>query len=328
VLDLLRPPPHRGPLIAAGAVVLAAGVAVFELRLDDTLALGVHFLILALAAGIILALGLQAPNEDGRPPAYQSVLLVTGLLLLYGALLRLAFTLGAEDFFSDFPAGELTWTSLVVAVTALYAAVFRRSAICLLVAAIAATIALLSAWDWAFEPETFGPSRWLLALDAAGLVLVALSLRASWPRHAELLIDAGGLAILFIGLQGVWVTFFAAAGALPVERPVLPDFWELIVLGAGCGLVAFGAIDRSPGPAWLGFANLVVFVVATGVNQDEAIYFWPIALILLGAVAMAAGLRPRQPLPPEPDAYRAGEQPLASRTEDDEVVLRVRVDDR
>jgi hypothetical protein len=328
VLDLLRPPPHRGPLIAAGAVVLAAGLAVFELRLDDTLALGVHFLILALAAGVILALGLQAPNEEGRPPAYQSVLLVTGLLLLYGALLRLAFTLGAEDFFSDFPAGELTWTSLVVAGMALYAAIFRRSAICLLLAAIAATVALLSAWDWAFEPETFAASRWLLALDAAALVLVALSLRASWPRHAELLIDAAGLAILFIGLQGVWVTFFAAAGALPVEGPVLPDFWELIVLGAGCGLVAFGAIDRSPGPAWLGFANLVVFVVATGVNQDEAVYFWPAALILLGAVAMAAGLRPRQPLPPEPDAYRAGEQPLASRTEDDEVVLRVRVDDR
>ena len=328
MLDLLRPPPHRGPLIAAGAVVLAAGLAVFELRLDDTLALGVHFLILALAAGVILALGLQAPNEDGRPPAYQSVLLVTGLLLLYGALLRLAFTLGAEDFFSDFPAGELTWTSLVVAGTALYAAIFRRSAICLLIAASGATRARRSGWGWAFVPQTFAASRWLLALDAAGLVLVALSLRASWPRHAELLIDAAGLAILFIGLQGVWVTFFTAAGALPVERPALPDFWELIVLGAGCGLVAFGAIDRSPGPAWLGFANLVVFVVATGFDQDEAIYFWPIALILLGAVAMAAGLRPRQPLPPEPDAYRAGEQPLASRTEDDEVVLRVRVDDR
>ena len=35
---------------------------------------------------------------------------------------------------------------------------------------------------------------------------------------------------------------------------------------------------------------------------------------------MAAGLRPREPLPPEPDAYRAGEQPLASRTADDELV--------
>jgi hypothetical protein len=99
------------------------------------------------------------------------------------------------------------------------------------------------------------------------------------------------------------------------------------VFGAGCGLVAFGALDRSPGPAWLGVAILVLFVLDVGLEDEGAIYFWPIALILLGAVAMAAGLRPRRPLPPEPDGYRAGEQPLASRAADDEVVLRVRVDD-
>ena len=80
--ELLRPPPHRGPLIAAGAVVLAVGLATAELRLSsDTLAPFWHLLMLAVAAGVIFALGLQAPNEGGRPPAYQSVLLVTGLLL-------------------------------------------------------------------------------------------------------------------------------------------------------------------------------------------------------------------------------------------------------
>ena len=62
-----------------------------------------HFLILGTAAAVVLALGLQAPNEDGRPPAYQSVLLVTGLLLLFPALLRLSATLGAEDFGTRLP---------------------------------------------------------------------------------------------------------------------------------------------------------------------------------------------------------------------------------
>ena len=128
MLELLRPPPHRGPLIAAGAVVLATGLALLELRLEDDVAVGVHFLILGTAAAVVLALGLQAPNEDGRPPAYQSVLLVTGLLLLFPALLRLAATLGAEDFGTDFPAGELTWTALVTAGVALFAALHRRSA--------------------------------------------------------------------------------------------------------------------------------------------------------------------------------------------------------
>jgi hypothetical protein len=328
VLELLRPPPHRGPLIAAGAVVLATGLALLELRLMDELAVGVHFLILGTAAGIVLALGLQAPNEDGRPPAYQSVLLVTGLLLLFPALLRLAATFGAEDFATDFPAGELTWTSLVTGGVALFAALRRRSAICLFLAAVFGMVALLSGWEWVFENETFTASRWLLLVAAAGLVLAALALRANASRQAELLIDAAGVAILFIALQGVWITLFAGVALQTgVEQPSLPNFWELIVFAAGCGLVAFGAIDRSPGPAWLGVATLVLFVLDAGLEEEGAIYFWPIALILLGTVAMAAGLRPRRPLPPEPNAYRAGEQPLASRTADDEVVVRVRVDD-
>jgi hypothetical protein len=327
VLELLRPPPHRGPLIAAGAVVLATGLAVLELRLNAELAIGVHFAILALAAGIVLALGVQAPNEEGRPPAYQSVLLVTGLLLLYAALLRLSVALGAEDFFLDFPAGELTWTSFAAGAVALFAAVARRSAICLLLAAILGAVGLVAGWEWVFAPGTFTPARWLLLLTAAALVLVSLALRAGAPRQSELLIDGAGLAILFIGLQGVWTTFFGAVAAFQAEQAGLPGFWELIVLGAGCGLVAFGAIDRSPGPAWLGFANLAVFVIAAGSDTEEQLYFWPAALIIVGGVAMAAGLRPRQPLPPEPDAYRAGDAPLAARTADDEVVLRVRVDD-
>jgi hypothetical protein len=67
-------------------------------------------------------------------------------------------------------------------------------------------------------------------------------------------------------------------------------------------------------------------VIAAGTLSENTLYWWPLLLILIGAVAMGAGLRPRQPLPPEPDAYRAGDAPLASRSEDDEVVVRVRDD--
>lgn len=325
MLELLRPPPHRGPLIAAGAVVFAVGVAVFELRFIDQLSDIVHLLVLGAAAGLILALGLQAPNEDGRPPAYQSVLLVTGLLLLLPALLRLADVLGAEDP-DDFPAGELTWTLAVVAGVALYAALRRNSAICLLLAAIAAVGSLLSAWQWIFEPDSFTAGRWLLGFSAAALVMVALALRDSSPREAELLIDAAGLAILVIGLQGLFAVTFGSESGLDISDP-LPNFWELIGFGAGCGLVAFGALERRPGPAWLGVTNLAAFILLVGLNAADTLYFWPGLLLLVGAAMLAAGLRPRQPLPPEPDAYRAGEQPLASRTADDEVVVRVRLDD-
>ena len=321
--ELLRPPPHRGPLIAAGAVVLATGLILFELRFLNELADVVHFLALGIPAGVILALGLQAPNEDGRPPAYQSVLLVTGLLLLLPALLRLADVLGAENP-EDFPAGELTWTLAVVAGVAMYAAIKRNSAICLLLAVIAGVGALLSGWEWIFVPGTFTASRWLLLLSAAALVMAGIALRESAPRHAELLIDAAGLAILVIGGQGLVVATFDDAFT---STTALSGFWELIVFGAGVGLLAFGALDRSPGPAWLGFANLAAFTVAVGTDSDATLYFWPVALLLVGALMLGAGLRPREPLPPEPDAYRAGEQPLASRTADDELVMRVRVDD-
>jgi hypothetical protein len=326
VHELLSPPPHRGPLIAAGAVVLATGIVLAELRLDAELAPGVALVVVGAAAALILVLGLHAPNEDGGPPAYRSVLLVTGLLLLGDALLRLADVLGAEVDGVVPPAGTLTWTSLVLSAVAAYAAARSRSAACLLIAAIATGIAMLAALDWIVDPDGFGGARWLLLVLAAALVLAALRLRADAPRHAELLIDGAGFAILVIGLQavlrGVLRTFF---DGLPDD--LLSVFWELVILAVACGLIAYGAVDRSPGPAWLGIANLTVFVAVAAEAADATLYWWPLLLIVIGGGALAAGLRPRSPLPPEPDGYRAGEQPLAARaSDDDELVLRVRDD--
>jgi hypothetical protein len=323
--ELLRPPPHRGPLIAAGAVLLTTGLALMEQRLD--LAAGVHVLILGAVAALLLGLGVQAPNEGGRPPAYQSVLLVNGLLVLYPALLRLADALGAD--FGDGAHGAFVWTGIVEAGVAGWVAAYRRSAICALIAAIAAGSALLEAIEWIFDPSGFSAARWLLLLLALVLVLASLVLRAARPRHAELLIDGAALAILVIALQAlVGVVIGAVVPFGSASSQPLPGFWELVVLAAGCGLIAYGAVDRSPGPAWLGLANLAAFVGLVGPG-DETLEWWPLLLLLLGAGTMAAGLRPRAPLPPapEPAAYRAGEQPLAARTADDEIVVRVR-DDR
>jgi hypothetical protein len=324
--ELLRPPPHRGPLIAAGAVLITVGLALVELRTDD-LADGWRALILGSAAALVLGLGVQAPNEGGRPPAYQSVLLVCGLLLAYVGLLHLGGALNGDG---GPGAGLFVWTGLVQAGLAGWIAAYRRSAIAALISAVAAGIALLAAVDWIFDPSGFAAARWILLLLAGVLVLTGLVLRAGRPRHAELLIDAAALAILAIAgeaLVGVVIGVFAPFGTVPTAP--LPGFWELVVLGAGCGLVAFGAVDRSPGPAWLGVANLLAFVVLVG-QGDSTLHWWPVTLLVLGAATMLAGLRPRAPLPPppEPGAYRAGEQPLAARTADDDtIVVRVR-DDR
>jgi hypothetical protein len=321
--ELLRPPPHRGPLIAAGAVLLTVGLALMELRLH--LGAGVHVLILGVAAVLVLGLGAQAPNEGGRPPAYQSVLLVAGLLLLFAALLRVADAVGA-DFSGGPPAGALVWTGLAEAAVAGWVAAFRRSAIAALISALAAGIAVLAAIDWLFAPGSFAPARWILLLLAIVLVIASLALRAGSPRHAELLVDGAALAILVIALQAlVAVVLGAVVPFASVPQNPLPGFWELVVLAAGCGLVAYGAVDRSPGPAWLGVANLLAFIALAG-QGGETLRWWPVTLIALGLVVMVAGLRPRDPLPPEPPGaeYRAGDQPLAARSAPDDIVVRVR----
>ncbi len=131
--------------------------------------------------------------------------------------------------------------------------------------------------------------------------------------------SAAGVAILGISAQ-------AAAGFLIpfVGGDELPAFWEIVVLASGCGLLAYAAADRVAGPAYLGVANLAAFVLLT-TGVEETMKWWPITLLALGLLAMAAGMRPRRPLPAAPDAYGARDLPLAARAADEqETVIRVR----
>ena len=301
--ELLRPPPHRGPLIAAGGVALAVGVSLTVMRLGDDVPRGVTVAILLASGGLLYWLGAQAPNEDGRPPAYQSVLIATSLPLIFAALV----VLGAG--YEDPEPGTLLWTSAVVGALALWPAFERNSAISLLIAAILGGVVLIATSTVVLDSA----SRVLIALYALALVLCGLALREPARRHAEVLIDAAGLAIAWI-----------AASPFLLDESGLPVVWQVVVLGAGFGLVAFGAVDRSPGPAYLGVVNLVLFILVA--EDDDDLFWWPLILLAGGIAMLAAGLRPRRPLPPEPDPYRAGEAPLAARVDEDEIVVRVRKD--
>jgi hypothetical protein len=211
--------------------------------------------------------------------------------------------------------GAVVWTGAVMTVVSAWTAARCHSAICALIAAIAAGATVVEAVRWIFHPSSFTSSRWLLLVLAIALVLLALWLRGRYPRHAELLIDGAALAILAIVVESVIVSVIGSLGLFggSPEAP-LPGFWELVVLAAGCGLVAYGAIDGAPGPAWLGAANLVAFLAATAIGHST-LRWWPVILLVLGIGTMAAGLRPRSPLPPEPDGYRSGEHVLRVRDE-------------
>jgi hypothetical protein len=306
---LLRPPPHRGPLIAAGTVALAVGIALEEVRLRHAFGLGAHALILLAAGGLVFWLGAQAPNEDGAPPAYQSVLLVSGLAGLYAGLLTLA---GAAGMQVD--GTGLILPSLVVAGAALWPALRRASAICLLLAVVLLGLTAVGAWAW-LGGDRLWVLRVLLLVLAVAFALASLGMREPAPRHARQLVNGAGLATLAIGLSG-----FSFDGPLRLPGP-----WQAVLLAAGLGLIAYAALERAPGPAYLGVLNLVAFVVYAG-QRGDTLYWWPLVLLAAGGAMLGAGLRPRRPLPPEPPPYKAGDAPLAARAQDDEMVFRVRDD--
>ena len=87
VVRVMTPHPHRGALIAAGAVPLTLGVLLVNARLDARWGTGVFLVLTALAGGLVGGMGVLAPQEDERPRSYQQVLLLSGLALLFVAIM-------------------------------------------------------------------------------------------------------------------------------------------------------------------------------------------------------------------------------------------------
>ncbi len=290
---LLHPPAHRGPLIAAGALVLTVAVALLQVRLDW--GAGVQFAIVVALAVALLWLGLQAPPAGAAPYPHQSVLIVLALAASGGALLRLA------DVLEAFPpgSGTVAWTSAALGALAVPVSVRRQSAFAALVAAVAGGVAVVFALIEVADPSP-AVLRWLLLVLAVVYGLVSLPLRATSLRHAAQMVNAAGLATLAIG-------FVRPAALLD-----LPAAWPAVVFVAGVSLAAYAAADRAAGAAYLGAANLAAFLVA---ESEGGFWLWPLLLLVIGGVMVAVGLRPRRPLPPEPD----------SSTHPDDTPLTVRV---
>src|SRR3954470_8894641 len=118
--ELLHPPAHRGPLIAAGALVLSIGGAVVQVRMDWSPA--AHFAVAVVLAVTLLWLGLQAPPHGGAPYPHQSVLLVLGLAASAAALARLADVIGEPG-----DSGAIAATSALLAGLAVFVSARRRS---------------------------------------------------------------------------------------------------------------------------------------------------------------------------------------------------------
>jgi len=314
--ELIRPHPHRGDLIAAGAVPLTVALLLINDRMDAAWGTGVFFVLSGLACAFVLAMGVLAPLEGERPRAYQVMLQLCGLALLFVTLMRLAQIFGVNHPLGS--SGSAFWVTGVLALVAAWLARERRSEIGTLVAAIAGLIALVSFVGWVFKPHGPATSRWILLLAAIGLVLGALVLRDRNRRNSVYLIDAAGAALLTIGLTYLVslvfnVALLANSGGRVGAIGAPGGWWSLVLLAGGLGLVAYAGVDREAGPAWLGVLNLFVWILlvgAPGRDGSASLWFWPLVLLAAGAAMIAAGLRPREPLPPEPSRDGRGPAPV------------------
>ena len=296
---MLRPLPHRGDVVAAGAVALAALVGLLALRFNDVWGDGVHLVYSAAALAFVGTMALQAPREGSEPRVYQSALLATTFALAVPSLTRLAQVLGSDGLDSS---GTLACVGGLLAALGFALATARGSAVCMLLGAVSLVVAVLGFVAWAFSPGGVTAFRWLLATLAAMFALATVGLRDSSSPRAVAVADAGGLAALALGLT---FTLNQIVGT-SVFGPGAGAGWELFLYACGFGLCAYSAVDRAPGPGWIGVAILVVTTVVAAGGKATLIG-WPLVLGAGAAALLVVGLRPSRPLPPAPSRGEAAQ---------------------
>jgi hypothetical protein len=307
-LDALRPEPHRGDQVAAGVVVLATFIYVLETRFEHAWGPGIRLVIDAAATFFAGALAVQSPVEGERPRAYQSILYVATFFLALALLKNLADVLGANNPISA--SGTIVWVGLALMVLCIWFSARRNSAIMTLLGAISFAFVVEAFVEWVFSPNGASTFRWILLLLILGFALASLNQRGPRPRHGVQFVNAAGLAAVVLGLtfalELVFRGFVDAFGgtAFGSHGNGVGTGWELFLLACGFGLVAYAAVDREPGPAYLGVIVLALFVAIAGPRSASgaSLIGWPIVLALMAGGMLVVGLRPSRPLPPAPDA--------------------------
>jgi hypothetical protein len=294
---MLRPLPHRGDVVAAGAVALAALVALLQVRFDLSWGKGIHLVYAAAALGFVATLALRAPREGDAPRAYESALLATTFALAVPVLARLAVVLGSDGLDSS---GTLAWVGGTLAALGFGLAAARGSALCVLLGAVSLVLAVLGFVDLCFSPGGIATFRWILLALVAVLAAGTVATRDREPARAVALADAGGLTALALALTFVFGQVFASL----LFGPGAGTGWELFLYACGFGLCAFSAVDRAPGPGWIGVAVLLATTV-TAAGGKATLVGWPLVLAIGAGGLLVIGLRPSQPLPPDPSVGEA-----------------------
>jgi hypothetical protein len=291
-MSSLRSPWPAGALAPAG-LGLALLVSLVQLRMDDPWSDGVLLVTAAVPAVLLLLAGLTAAADDPRERAAKTILLVAGLVLAGVAIARVGRVLSGQDYSSG--GGTLTW--LLAAFTALAAYCYRRSrsVACLLIASLSSVALLLEAVNWIFGTENLDTYRALLAFSF--VVLFAAGL-ATGGRPGTVLVGAAGVTVL------VSAYILGFAFALSSEGSDIGWGWELITLLQGLALLGYAAVELEPGPGYLAFFVLAIFVTTAATTggggvvfgsepeeQSHSLVGWPLATGIGTLLAALWGLR-------------------------------------
>jgi hypothetical protein len=283
--------PSRAAALAPAGIGLALFVTMVQFRMNDSWSDGVLLVVAAVPAILLLALGFDAARDHGSRAA-STVFLVAGLVLTAGTIVWLAQIFAGDD--STGGGGTLTWMLALFTAVAAYCASRTRSAACLLIAALAAVGLVNEAVNWIFDTENPDTFRVILTVCFAVLFLAGLAVSG---RHGTILVGAAGVTVI------VSAYLLSFAFIFSTEAGNLGWGWDLVTLVQGLALLAYAAAELEPGPAYLAFFVLTVFVVSaaatsSGVvvgepleDQSHSLVGWPLTLGI-GTVAVALwGLR-------------------------------------
>jgi hypothetical protein len=305
VADLLRS--VGGLLFAVGAVVLLA-------RKSGEWGAFPRLLTVSVPAVILYGLAVSRTelprNQSPRP--WQSVLVVTAILLIPVALFELLEWVGATANVL-YAAGVFMLTGLLAS----YAARRARASYSALLAGLSLLVAWLLVWEKILGHPSANTFRWLLVAAAALLLAAAIVLARARAIGAGDVATAGGLAAVAAGVLGVVVGSFVAAtrsitsligpesarsprapsNLLAIHTNGLQHFgWDLYLLIVSLALVWIGSRVRVRGLAYVGGFGLLAFLVSVSaqVTRLEAgrgpsgDLGWPLALLIIGVVGLAA----------------------------------------
>jgi hypothetical protein len=331
--ETFAPDPSRDWFRMLGGLAFAVGALILFVRKAGGLGDGAEWaefpllLVVLVPCTLLYGLGVVGRTSGHPLQPWQSVLLVTGVLLVPLVLFQFLDTIGGNTGDSL----NVAWIFAATAGLAAYASFNLGAAYQTFLGAVAAIVAWLAFWDKVLDDPSINTLRWLLIVIGVAYLAGALALRRREAPQAPELITGAGIAAVLVGILGaanVLAELAAGLFAPEFEGGGQSAFWDVFLLATSLALVAYGARVRARGPAYIGAIGLVVFILIIGVevgaiadleDPEGKLVGWPLILLLVGAAGLLAGLRPGRagaPPPPGqpgegPEATRGPEGPLA-----------------